>query len=321
MDAYLYKIYGEGLAERPIFSRKENLLDLITLTSDRVCFLLGATYVHTRHCDSVSRYDLKGLEELVRSPLSELRIEMEDVLLDMSMEEWNELISERQEGGRKKGKEALISFGTSKVNSASEYILADMIGAQAFSKNVHIDLPFYFVFPPIEDSEESWTSSFIFTKPLNPEVLGDNAFKKLKTMKSEQRAIIVLEKTFINETKEDEYGILIAQRKKPYGHVAIVLCGCHGPTTLSLSKTLAQGGISKNLPELDWDATHQPILTVVVKAEVEFQEDQDLKDRDVRKLLTDKRIRPPELMRLMRYDDKHWQWEKESQPHNHHSMI
>lgn len=257
----------------------------------------------------MSRYDLKGLEDLLRSPLNELRTEMEDVTLHMTDEEWKEIISETHEEKKKKnmGKESLISFGSPNISIASERILADMIGIPPHSKDIkHNDLPFYFVFPPRRGSEEVKTSSFIFTKPLNKEAIGDIDYRTMKSLGEEQRAIVVLEETYIQKKKEEEYGILIAQRRKPHGHVSIVLCGCHGPSTLGLSRVLAQGDITKNLPELNFDATYQPILTAVICAQVEFREGiEDSTNRDIRKLIKYRIIREP---RVLIYDDRNQKW-------------
>ncbi len=287
IDAYLKK-FNKGLAEHPIFSRAENLLDAITSTSKHVCFFLGAIYNHTHRSDVVSRYDLKGLEDLMRWPLNELQIELQDVLLEMEMldSHWKDLCS---------GKEAMISFGSSVVNSCSEYILADMVGVPAFTNNTNIDLPFHFVFPPRDNSNKNWASTFIFNKPMNNE---------MESMISEQRTIVVLDEVYVNKEKEREYGILIAQRQKS-GHVRIVLFGTHGPSTLSLSRALAQRKILCSLPDVDNDAKHQPILIVIVCASVEFEEKPDWNVKDVRKLLNFRISRPP---KLLVYDDKNLQW-------------
>jgi hypothetical protein len=259
---------GRGLDQKPLFVRQEDIVDSVS-ESDALTIFVAAKYSETDETETVSRWDLRAVTDFTSGKLAGKTLKIQDVLLHGTEtgvakdEKWVELLK------REEAKVAKITIGSPLANPATEYALAAMVGRKPYEHSSPDDghpLPFYFLFLDRE------CPSTFFLRPRDraqlKSLLGEREARKLSTMKSDQRAIVLLDELLVSEPKRlgRSYGILVAQRQAPKGDVMMSVCGTYGQTTLGVSRVTASNKIRTTLPPFDEKLERQPILVAAVEA-------------------------------------------------------
>ena len=290
LDQFLRPL-NEGLAEKPIFRREENLLDAL-VESESVTFFVAARFHPDFGTEAISRWDLRGITRLLRTRLGELELRIQDV---MFKEDW-------ERSALRSDSVAVISIGSPLACAATEYVLAEMVGVAPYERGPLERLPFCFVFPG------EHTSGFILGRREAARYRAE-----LGELPEGDRALVVAGDVYAGRgTRSGEtYALLVAQRRPPAGHVHMALCGLSGPATYALAKVLQDGGINRTLPRLDW-GVRPPILVSVLRVGVADSAEPDVsgqstEERERRQVVTVEVVRPPRLLNIV---DGQWYEEK-----------
>ena len=300
LDKYLRQ-FDEGLAEKPIFSRQENILDSIR-ESHGLIFFIAVKYFEDLKTESVSRWDMRGLILLNNTRPVVLPPDIQDVPRGDSVDqiEWVKKL---------KKEKAKISIGSPLANSATEYLLAKMVDREPFQKaplNTKKRLPFYFYFQDIKEKE--CPSTFFLNKEEAKE-LSKGKEEIIDTLVEDQRAVIIGNDLYKGKRKEESYAILVAQRE-PNEQAIMVLCGVYGPSTYGLAQIVSRGKITRQLPKLNPKEEIQPILISVVETTIkeEIPPNGNPSKKNQENLFVSKAevVRPP---KLFHYFDGNWEEE------------
>ena len=304
LDRYLQN-FNEGLSEKPIFTKQDNILDSFAERDDITCFI-AAKYSKMLRTEGVSRWDMRGLILLNNSKPSNLKLDIQDVPLGDSIDQTATDVWE----GKLKTDNAMIAIGSPLACTASEYLMAEMVGKKPYKKgrlNPKKRLPFYFIFPDIKDS--FCPSTFFITKK-EAKLLLDDKKQEIDAICGDQRGIIVGNDFYSCKRMGKSYALLIAQRRQLKGHVVLCLCGSYGPSTYGLAKVVIEGGITMKVPKPK-PGKFQPIMITVVETMTEPRDPRvdassDEEHQENRKLSSEGIARPPTLFH---YEKGQWQEE------------
>ena len=262
LDRYLQN-FNEGLSEKPIFTKQENILDSFAERDDIACFI-AAKYSTMLRTEGVSRWDMRSLILLNKNKPHNLMMDFQDVPLGDSIDQTE---TDEWENKLKNGN-ALIAIGSPLACPASEYLMAQMVGKIPYKKvpfNPKKRLPFYFIFP---DIKESFCPSTFFITKKEAKLLLEDKKEEIDSISGDQRGIIVGNDFYSCKRMGKSYALLIAQRRQPEGQIVLCLCGSYGPSTYGLAKVITQGGITKKVPKMK-PGKFQPIMITVVETNTE----------------------------------------------------
>lgn len=266
LNEYLRK-FREGLDEKPLFIRRDDILESVAESENLVIFVAAKYHAESR-TEVVSRWDMRAVTLFPRTKLGGRNIDIQDVLFPKRTER----IGQKSEDwiGLLTNQEAKISVGSPLACCATEYMMAQMTGRPPYH-HAPIDktnpLPFYFIFP--EEEIAACPSTFFVRREEAKSLLGKENAVRLNKLEENRRGMIVLNKLFISSRFGLSYGLLIAARQRPHGQVVMSLSGIYGPTTLAIARVIVRHDVKATLPPLDENSEHQPILITVIEAETE----------------------------------------------------
>lgn len=296
INQYLGK-FREGLDEKPIFIRQEDLLDSVS-EADKVVIFVAARFDKEWKTDVVSRWDTRAIALLNRSKLVGKDIDIHDVLHSKGVKKIKEKSAEWMD--RLFDERAKICIGSPIACPASEYLMAHILGRNPYERtavNQGEQLPFYFVLP--EPKIAACPSTFFLSRGEATPLLQEKERDILKKMDQDARAMIVQNRLFISTWIGASYGLLLAQRQER-GQVAMVLSGTFGPSTLSIARVLVQHQIKATLPPFNAQHERQPILIAVVEGKTELRESakskRDMPEEENRWLDVSRVVMHPELL-------------------------
>lgn len=267
LDRYLTLAMGHehSLCVEPILVRLQTLLDSLQ-GSRSIYLMLGARHYDVLRTDTVSIHDVRASKNILLG-VNELgiRVDILDVLQRqddveaIKSDAWHHLLQRRER--------SVIAIGSSFINHATEYLMAEMFGVEPFvlprvwtgSKR----LPCYVVWTRASERHGVSHSAFLLEQHQVREGYGSVA----DSLEEGDRAILVGEQLFISRRYGPNYGLIVAQRQDA-GRVSIVLSGTFGPATHALSKVLGEGGVAAALPAFDPRSLYQPVIIAVVCADV-----------------------------------------------------
>lgn len=267
LDRYLTLAMGHehSLCVEPILVRSQTLLDSLK-GSRSIYLMLGARHYDVLRTDTVSIHDVRASKNILLG-VNELgiRVDILDVLQRQDDVEaiksdvWHHLLQRRER--------SVIAIGSSFINHATEYLMAEMFGVEPFvSPRVWTGskrLPCYVVWTQPSERHGVSHSAFLLEQHQVREGYGEIA----DTLEEGDRAILVGDQLFISRRYGPNYGLIVAQRQDA-DRVSIVLSGTFGPATHALSKVLGEGGVAAALPAYDPRSLYQSVIIAVVRADV-----------------------------------------------------
>jgi len=232
--------------ENELLAKQRSLIDSVR-ESYNVNFLVACTTSpHSRH-EVISRWDLRGVTRLLRTPLNRLHVSIFDI---EGPENWREddvrIINA-----------ANISIASPVTSYASQAIMSRMIG---IAPDAPIDfemLPFFIVGC---DRDESNSHSFVRRRS----ELAQTSYATQLPDDSDKRALVVNGKWYLG-TDDVDYALLLVQRNPGNGHVQMVLCGLTGKSTYQLSRIIQSGQPAETMPALKSGEKRPPIFVAIYR--------------------------------------------------------
>lgn len=272
LDSYLLHVDGVGLAEVPIFRRRENLFHTIA-NSSRVSFFVGSRTIG--EADMISRWDVSALNAM-KDPISNhvetesFEVPSRDTGRHPNEKEWQAL--RNQTTGN-----VVVSVGSPIASASSEYLLGEIFGTAAYKRPAK-RLPVQFAHPSADAK-----SAFM----LRP--------KEVEGLKAKDAAVLIDGEIRISGTDGRDFGVVVA-RRMTRDHALFVIAGNRGPGTFAAARSLASGQINVSLPPFprnDDGWTRQPVLVALVSTSIRAEEsDRSIDRRTVGEILLES---PPAL--------------------------
>lgn len=246
LDTYFTRDGGSGLAELPMFRRREDLFQVLS-KADRVSFFVGACFVESLNAEMIARWDVSALNAMRDRIGRDTAMESFDVATrnigrPLDQKEWRAL--RVQATGN-----VIVSIASPIANASSEYLLAEMFDIQAYRARSAL--------PSVCFAHASDDSPSAFVRE-PAEVEG---------MNSDDVALLVNGQTHVTKRNGSEYGVVIGQRTGPADHAVFVVAGNTGPGTMAAAEFFATGQISETLPRYA-KSDQQPILVAIISTDI-----------------------------------------------------
>lgn len=225
LDNY-FSLFGEGLADRPLFVRQSVLEELAQ--NSKLIFLLGAFPRDDEVRNDVNLWDVKAYQDVlfgvhrfhegIQNSLQEIPFLNLDGVHNQDPTVCDSILQ--------KNRPNACGIGSPRASVATEIMLAHMFGTRPFRKSTK-RLPFKFVWPHDEYRDPHFVSAFEAT----PEELES---RHPAASREKRRALIVNGKVYEVTPKArgtwSDYGIIALQRQAD-GRIWLVLAGVTGPAT------------------------------------------------------------------------------------------
>lgn len=236
--------YMIWLGEDAFLTKHETLIDSIAESLD-VNILIAARKYELLDDLAVSRWDFGAYTRLMLTRLIQLRVRVWEVF-DSSLWINNDLRLLDAPN---------IAIGSPLGNPGSEHLLCEMLGVLPYEKCAVDSLPFFVV---RANRDAGNKSAFIRTRKESRKF---DAKKKVK-LDEEKRAFVVDGKMY-KSNDEDDYAMLIAQRRPSDGKVQLVFFGLSGRATHQMGDILQSGQPRETVPPLKSGQKRPPILVAL----------------------------------------------------------
>jgi hypothetical protein len=291
LEAY-FAPRGRSLAVLPLLGSDSVLLKIGQTPGKSMMFLLGAVQRREQKRIDLSRWDFQSATALVNdisAVAPGARYTMKEVIYEENLTA--EEFDQRSWFSTIEDDTPIISIGSSRVNHATEYILAEMFPVRAPGGRVdHDSLPFVFTSgdTPAKSKSVFWLDREKFTALATRRgtKIDDKIWQALKAPGSQTRVLLAGAKAFVSSpeggvssgrgrkrTEYKTYGVIAVQRRASNRGIWVVVCGLSGPATFGSACEIAK--VAGLLPDARSDGHSEPMWVVV---ESKVREAGDLAD-------------------------------------------
>jgi hypothetical protein len=263
LDAFLSP-FGQGLGVTPIFDQSGPLSE-IAARGDVQIFVGAFPRPELGRID-VSRWDLQAQALLVRRlyQYSDIRFELSDTLYRPS----SEMRAKATHGDESVERKSIISIGSSRVCTETEFLLSRIFGVNAFHEPPRggPQLPFYFVWP--DGGQQAGLESAFCLKGSDILAQAPDLSADLSNGDTSVAAILSRGELLPVDRSGDSwttYGVIVAQRRRT-GALWAVVAGLSGPATYGAALCLAE--LDRAVPGSEL-GSHSPVQWAIVEVFVE----------------------------------------------------
>lgn len=233
--------------EGELLARHRSLIDSLC-ESYNLNILVACKTFDELNYEFISRWDLRAVSRLLRSPLNRLNYVIWDI---EGAENWP------QEDVRITNA-ANISIASPVASYPSQAIMSKMIGIHPYRAIDFQALPFFVV----GCDRDEWIVDRSFVRRRSE--IANTRYAKYLPPDTGKRVLMV-NGNWYSSTDDVDYALLLAQRNPGNGHVQMVLCGLTGPGTYNLARIVESGQPSETLPPLRQGTSRPPILVAVFR--------------------------------------------------------
>lgn len=282
LDTYLSPL-GEGLATKTLFERPSILAELSQRGS--LTFMLGSYPLLELHKEQqrlyMGKWDIQAMATFLRdlNQHGTPRFDIQEVPVNESENAAVDAGSTWMKWKRDDA-QSIVSVGSSRVNLATEHILAEMAAVDPFvpPDPLTSKLPFHFVWP---NDLPDFRSAFAISGEAIKNIAGDLSADIMQEG-SKSRGLQVGKKVYAEfrereggkrktkaksgQSKESlTYGLIAAQRRRT-GNLWVVTAGLSGPGTFAAAKSV--GFIIEDIPLATETGQHSPVLWAIVEVAI-----------------------------------------------------
>lgn len=232
--------------ESELLAKQRSLIDSVR-ESYNVNFLVACTTSPHSRYEVISRWDLRAVTRLLRTPLNRLHVSICDIEGPKNWREDDVRIINA----------ANISIASPVTSYASQAIMSRMIGIAPDTPIDFEALPFFIVGC---NRDESLNQSFVRRRS----EVAKTPYATQMPDDSDKRALVVNGKWHVS-TDDVDYALLLAQRNPGNGHVQMVLCGLTGKSTYKLARIIQSGQPTETMPALKSGEDRPPIFVAIYR--------------------------------------------------------